>query len=86
MMRLIDVDMIDTTYSDPEVIETLDNVPTVKAIPIPGGATNEDIIKALFPDMEIIDDNITVKIRLDPTRSNTIITTNYNWLGASYRG
>lgn len=47
--------------------------------------TNGDMIKAIFPNMEIIDDNITVKIRLDPTRSNTIITTNYNWLGAPYR-
>ena len=33
--RLIDADAIDTSYSDPEVIETLEDAPTV--IPASGG-------------------------------------------------
>ena len=32
-MRLIDADAIDTSHSDPEVVETLEEAPTVKAIP-----------------------------------------------------
>ena len=33
-MRLIDADAIDTKYSDPEVIETLEEAPTIDAVPV----------------------------------------------------
>lgn len=33
-MRLIDADAIDTRYSDPEVVETLNGAPTVDAVPV----------------------------------------------------
>lgn len=33
-MRLIDADAIDTRYSDPEVIETLETAPTVDAVQV----------------------------------------------------
>ena len=33
-MRLIDADAIDTQYSDPEVIETLEEAPTIDAVPV----------------------------------------------------
>lgn len=33
-MRLIDADAIDTRYSDPEVVETLEAAPTVDAVPV----------------------------------------------------
>ena len=33
-MRLINVDDIDTTHSDPEVVETLQEAPTVEAVPV----------------------------------------------------
>lgn len=92
-MRLIDADRLlqRTKFynlkNGNRAIDEIDilHAQTIQAIPIPDDATNGDMLKAMFPNMEIIDDNITVKIRLDPTRSNTIITTNYNWLGAPYR-
>lgn len=33
-MRLIDADAIDTRYSDPEVVETLETAPTVDVVPV----------------------------------------------------
>lgn len=34
MARLIDADAIDTRYSDPEVVETLEEAPTIDAVPV----------------------------------------------------
>lgn len=36
-----------------EVTDIIEKMPPVKAIPIPEGATNGDMIKAMFPNMEI---------------------------------
>lgn len=44
-MRLIDADAIDTRYSDPEVVETLDNAPTADAVPV-------DVIKKAILEMK----------------------------------
>jgi hypothetical protein len=44
-MRLIDADAIDTRYSDPEVVETLDGAPTVDAVPV-------DMIKKAILEMK----------------------------------
>lgn len=74
----------DEDYKFDTLIDYITDLPSVTPT-FPKDSTNGDVIKAMFPRMEIIDENNTVKIRLDPTRSNTIITTNYNWLGASYR-
>lgn len=61
-MRLIDADKIhywkiDEVGGEYEPYlgakkEWIDGIPTVKAIPIPEGATNGDVIKTLFPNME----------------------------------
>lgn len=47
-MRLIDADAIDTSYSDPEVRETLDDAPTVSAAT---KAEIETVIKKLDVDI-----------------------------------
>ena len=59
-MRLIDADEIPYLYPMDEegnegdgmtLQSTIDEVPTIEAIPIPKGATNGDIIKAMFPNL-----------------------------------
>ena len=47
-MRLIDADAIDTSHSDPEVRETLDDAPTVSAVT---KAEIENVIKKLDVDI-----------------------------------
>jgi hypothetical protein len=46
-MRLIDADAVETSYSDPEVKESLDLAPTINAIVIPEGATRRDLYSAI---------------------------------------
>ena len=47
-MRLIDADAIDTRYSDPEVVETLEEAPEVNAVVIPKGATNGNVFISTY--------------------------------------
>jgi hypothetical protein len=47
-MRLIDADAVETSYSDPEVRESLNLAPTINAIVIPEGATRRDLYSALI--------------------------------------
>jgi hypothetical protein len=56
-MRLIDADKYQkellSAYDDVSMeFEVLDRQPLVSAIPIPEGATNGDVIKAMFNDFE----------------------------------
>ena len=56
-MRIIDVDRyrkdLLSAYDDISMeFEVLDRQPLVSAIPIPEGATNGDVIKAIFPNVE----------------------------------
>jgi hypothetical protein len=48
-------------------IKKINDTPTVNAIPIPENATNGDMIKAMFPNIEIeeIDDELIVAYKLD---------------------
>jgi hypothetical protein len=56
-MRIIDADKyrkeLLSAYDDVSMeFEVLDRQPLVSAIPIPKGATNGDVIKAMFPNIE----------------------------------
>jgi hypothetical protein len=56
-MRIIDADKYQkellSVYDDVSMeFEVLDRQPLVSAIPIPRGATNGDMIKAMFPNVE----------------------------------
>jgi hypothetical protein len=56
-MRIIDADKYQkellSVYDDVSMeFEVLDRQPLVSAIPIPRGATNGDMIKAIFPNIE----------------------------------
>jgi hypothetical protein len=56
-MRIIDADKYQkellSAYDDVSMeFEVLDRQPLVSAIPIPNGATNGDMIKAMFPNIE----------------------------------
>lgn len=69
-MRLIDADKL--LYEDIECTDgntymtvnayDIDNAPTVNAIIVPKGATNGDIIKALFPDIEVKEKNVGYEV------------------------
>jgi hypothetical protein len=57
-MRIIDADKYQkellSAYDDVSMeFEVLDRQPLVSAIPIPEGATNGDMIKAMFPSSEV---------------------------------
>jgi hypothetical protein len=43
-----------TTDKDWEVIDFLKTVPTANVVEIPEGATNGDMIKAMFPNVEFV--------------------------------
>lgn len=56
-MRLIDADKLyfdcTTIWGYPTVGKSqIENAPTISAVPIPEGATNGDVLKALFPKKE----------------------------------
>ena len=56
-MRIIDADRyrkdLLSAYDDVSIeLEVLDRQPLISAIPIPEGATNGDMIKAMFPNAE----------------------------------
>lgn len=56
-MRLIDADKyrkeLLSAYDDVSIeLEVLDRQPLISAIPIPEGATNGDMVKAMFPNAE----------------------------------
>jgi hypothetical protein len=60
-MRIIDADKYQkellSAYDDVSMeFEVLDRQPLVSAIPIPRGATNGDMIKAMFPNAEYKED------------------------------
>ena len=63
MSRLINADELKSKFlemgcMDDEPcygVEIIDRMPTVQAIPISENATNGDVIKAVFPDIEISD-------------------------------
>lgn len=50
--RLIDADKLMKEMPMDVGAYMVNEAPTVKAIPIPDGATNGDVIKAMFPDCE----------------------------------
>lgn len=87
-MRLIDADaferkcMFDSDIEDmQDVIYALRDYPSFPAIPIPEGATNGDVIKALFP---------RIKIKKFPTFLRVIegeeyIPMTYDWWNSPYK-
>lgn len=64
MSRLIDADKYESdlikAYDDVSMeFEVLNKQPTVKAIIIPEGATNGDMIEAMFPNAQVTRENDT---------------------------
>lgn len=104
-MRPIDADMLvpDRDYYDnsPDSgydavsCSQIDAAPTLRAIPIPEGATNGDVLKAIFPDMQINQDyfldleakyvTISGKILSATTGNNELVLLcKSNYWGAEY--
>ena len=69
-MRIIDADKyrkdLLSYYDDPSIeLEVLDRQPLVSAIPIPKGATNGDMIKAIFPNGKEYDNDGDVRYEIE---------------------
>lgn len=56
--------------------------PTVEAIPIPKGATNGDMIKAMFPNLKYEEHGNSVTVYFDK-KIGTIVT--HDWWNAPYK-
>lgn len=87
-MRLIDADaferrcMFDSNIEDmQDVIYALRDYSTVPAIPIPEGATNGDVIKALFPRIKT--KKFTTFLRV--IEGEEYIPMTYDWWNSPYK-
>lgn len=70
-------------------IKCLDNesiIPTVKAIPIPKGATNGDMIKAMFPNATIIINELGIMIHVKYNNHTCWVNYELDWWNAPYKG
>ena len=92
-MRLIDAhELIKNWYDEyikfmtREEIESMDgiieNAPTINAIPIPKDATNGDMIKAIFPDVEVKERNNVYEVYFGI--GTAIQFFNHQWWNAPY--
>jgi len=59
--------------------------PTVEAIPIPKGATNGDIIKAIFPNFQCEDETEYFHRLMNPNNTE-FLKTSKNWWNSPYKG
>jgi len=66
--------------SDREVIESCAEI---KVIPIPPKATNGDMIKAMFPNIEVTYHNNNIELYNKNSISAEVL---YNWWNAPYEG
>lgn len=83
-MELISKDtairVVDSGRNRQQLVDMMKAVPPVNAIEIPEGATNGDMIKAMFPNEEIIESDgacvyVGAKMRFDK-----------DWWNAPYKG
>ena len=92
-MRLIDAhELIKNWYDEyikfmtREEIESMDgiieNAPTINAIPIPKDATNGDMIKAIFPNIEVKERNNVYEVYFGV--GTAIQFFNHQWWNAPY--
>lgn len=96
-MRLIDADKLiysnikTNGYGYVEVIETvvleqdIANAKTVQAIPIPVGTTNGDVIKAMFPKIEIYTDVINGIVDVEICEDSSELRCSVDWWNAPYK-
>ena len=59
--------------------------PVSDCIPIPNDATNGDVIKAMFPNVEIIPDKYTPSVDLS-VGGIMMMRVDRNWWNAKYKG
>lgn len=62
--------------------QCLDEVPTVNAIEIPDGATNGDVIKALFPNAMVYEAGIAMDVEFPGDEEHWF---NKDWWNAPYK-
>ena len=104
-MRLIDADELEKQAEEARtgardyyedcgmeiIINLVEDAHTVNAFVIPEGATNRDVIKAMFPNCEIVfynacgcwDDHYSISIGEDVTKCG--ISCDVDWLDSPYR-
>lgn len=87
MSRLIDAEKYERdlmkAYDDVSMeFEVLDKQPTVDAIIISKGATNGDVVKAMFPNLRLYSDFAYWDVDLGDTH----ISIDKKWWNAAYKG
>ena len=85
-MRLIDADVLPeiSLFGTTEYIN-VNKAPTVNAIPIPEGATNGDMIKALFPNLRVEDNGGSIYLRYPDGGWIVYDRKWWNWWNAPYK-
>jgi hypothetical protein len=89
-MRIIDADKYQkellSAYDDVSMeFEVLDRQPLVSAIPIPEGATNGDMIKAMFPNIECRKDELG-NVFIISSAQLGYIALRESWWNTPYKG
>lgn len=93
-MRLIDADELRNNWYDEyikfmtrEEMESMngiiENAPTINAIPIPKDITNGDMIKAIFPDIQVKEKNNGYEVYFGI--GTAIQFFNHQWWNAPYK-
>lgn len=94
MSRLIDATELNgykfgliSPYAQKLFHAIINNTPTVNAIIIPEGATNGDMIKAMFPNTTFYDDTLDYGYVYDEVRcaENYMMTYSKSWWNAPYK-
>lgn len=70
-----------------DAIRVVSERPTADAIPIPEGATNGDMIKAMFPDVIISESEETLHLKYHTVNSDPLffVQVSKRWWNAPYR-
>ena len=80
--ELADCDFVHPKYDD-TLRNIIDNAPTVNAIVIPEGATNGDVIKAVFPNKQFVS---VCSTRIYDFTTDNKIDCDLDWWNAPYGG
>lgn len=81
--RIYRDDPQDVIYRKYAVRQLIKSRPVVNAIPIPEGATNGDVLKAVFPKAIIVDVGRAVNVEFSEDEENWF---DLDWWNAPYKG
>ena len=80
-------EMMNPIFTYAEIMNMIDVSSTVNAIPIPEGATNGDVVNAIFPDVIISESEDTVHLKYHTVNSDPLffVQVSKRWWNAPYK-